>query len=576
MDKKIQPETAQSDDALFETLNKNKKRKKRRIIITVVCIVAVLLLAAVVGVILLRQQVRQNFATQSGEVLSVTATTGTIQSNVSGSGKLTETDLEAIAVPEGVEILKVLVKANTTIKTGDVLATVDMATVKSVMAETQAQIDQLDQQIRDAEADEVDKYIYAGVSGRVKEIFAQKDTEVADAMYENGALALLSLDGYMSVTLEAEGVAQGDKVTVTLADGDTVSGTVEAAGSGTITVLVSDNGPAYLEEVTVATKDGTALGSGKLEIHNPLRITGYAGTVAAVNSKLNAKVSDGTKLFTLKNTSHSANYDALLRSRSSLEETLLELLTIQRDGAVCAPMDGSVTSIDYTEGGYSVATLSPDQTMTVTITVDETDILSLEVGQTVSVTVSSVDSDAFYGTLTELNKTASDGSYSAVVTLDKQEGMLAGMTAQISVQISGGYNAVLIPVAALHKTSTGAYVYTGYNEEYQEYTGRVDVVIGLENSTYVEIKEGLQEGDTVYYTEQQSSGFGGFGSGNMPNFGGDQGGGNMPNFGGGSGNMPNFGGGSGNMPNFGGGSSGGNMPNFGGGSSGGSRPGRGN
>lgn len=559
MGKKNQPEAVHEDDALFETLQKNKKRKKRRIIITVVCVVAVLLIAAVVAVILLQQQVRKNFASQNGEVLSYTATTGTIQTNVSGSGSLTEKDLETVSVPEGVEILDVLVKANASVKQGDALASVDMATVKSVMAQTQAQIDKLDQQIKEAEADEVDKYIYAGVSGRIKAIFAAKDAEVADVMYENGALALLSLDGYMAVTLETGGVAVGDKVTVTLSDGDTVSGTVESAGSGSITVLVTDNGPKYQEEVIVATKDGTTLGSGKLTVHNPLRITGYAGTISAVNSKLNAKVSSSTKLFTLKNTSHSANYDALLRSRSDLEETLLELLTIQRDGAVCASMDGSVVSVDYEEGGYSVATLSPDQTMTVTITVDESDILTLEMGQTVSVTVASVQEDAFAGTLTEINKTASDGSYSAVVELEKQEGMLAGMTAEVSVQIQGGYNAVLIPVDALHKTSTGAYVFTGYNEEYQEYTGKVDVVIGLENSSYVEIISGLQEGDTVYYTESRSSGFGNFGG-----FGGQ--GGNMPNFGGQSG---------GNMPNFGGGSSGGGMPNFGGGQ-GGQRPGRGN
>lgn len=545
MDKKKQPETAQSDDALFETLNKNKKRKKRRIVITVVCIVAVLLLAAVVGVIFLRRQVRQNLANQRGQVLSATAATGVIQTNVSGSGSLTETDLEAVSVPEGVEVLKVLAKANEAVKQGDVLATVDMATVKSAMAETQAEIDKLDAQIRDAEDDEVDKYIYAGVSGRVKAIFAEKDTEVADAMYENGALALLSLDGYMEITLEADGLAQGDTVTVTLSDGDTVTGTVEAAGSGSATILLSDNGPAYREEVSVS-KDGTVLGTGKLEIHNPLRITGYAGTVSAVNSKVNAKVSDSTKLFTLKNTSHSANYDALLRSRGALEETLMELLTIQRGGAVCAPMDGSVVSVDYQEGGTNIATLSPNETMTVTVTVDESDILTLELGQTVSVTVASVQEDAFSGTLTEINKTASDGSYSAVVTLEKQEGMLAGMTAQVSVQIQGGYDAVLIPVAALHKTSTGAYVYTGYNEEYQEYTGKVDVVIGLENSTYVEIKSGLSEGDTVYYTETKSSGFGN--QGGRPGQGNQGNQGMMPDFGGQGGMRPDFGGQSGNRP----------------------------
>lgn len=552
MEKKVNPEAAQTDDALFETLQKNKKRKKRRIIITVSCIVSALLIAAVVGVFLLRQQVRQTFASQSGEVLSATATTGVIQTNVSGSGKLTETDLEAVTVPEGVEILEVLAKANTTVKQGDVLATVDMATVKSVMAQTQAQIDKLDQEIKSAEADEVDKYIYAGVSGRLKAIFGEKGAAVADIMYEKGALAILSLDGYMEVTFAADGVTQGDTVTVTLESGDTVTGKVESAGSGTVTVLISDNGPKYLETVTVS-KDGTVLGMGQLNIHNPLRITGYAGTISAVNGKLNAKVSSSTKLFTLTDTAHSANYDALLRSRAELEDTLLALLSIQRNGAVCAPMDGSVVSIDYAEGGYAVATLSPDKTMTVTVTVDEADILSLEVGQSVSVTVASVQERAFQGTLTQIDKTSSDGSYSAVVTLQKQAGMLAGMTAQVSVQLSGGYDAVLIPVAALHKTSTGAYVYTGYDTQKQEYTGRVDVVIGLENSAYVEIKEGLQPGDTVYYTEKQSSGFGGQ-SGRPGSEGG---------------NMPNFGG-EGNTPG-----AGGSRPNFGGGQSG-QRPGRGN
>ena len=38
------------DDALFETLGKNKKKKKRKIIITVVSIVLVLAIIAVVGV----------------------------------------------------------------------------------------------------------------------------------------------------------------------------------------------------------------------------------------------------------------------------------------------------------------------------------------------------------------------------------------------------------------------------------------------------------------------------------------------------------------------------------------------
>ena len=207
----------------------------------------------------------------------------------------------------------------------------------------------------------------------------------------------------------------------------------------------------------------------------------------------------------------------------------------------------------YEEGGTAIATISADEKMSVTISVDESDILSLALGQSVSVSVASVSEENFTGTLTQINRTSSSsGTYSAVIELEKAEGMLSGMTATASVQIEGVENAILIPIEALHLTSDGAYVYTSYSEEYQEYGGRVDVVTGLENSTYVEIKSGLSVGDTVYYTESQSS-FGGFGG--MSGMGG------FPSGMGGMSEMPNFGG---DMPSFGG-SGGGGRPSFNGG-----------
>ena len=546
----------QRDDALFETLGKNKRRKKRKIILTVVAIILVLAIAAVVGVTILQRRVREQFASSQGEVLSHEVSTGSISTVVSGSGSLTDVDTEAVTVPEGVEITEVLAKANDTVTQGDILATVDMASVVSAMADLQSQIEELDKQLTDAEDDATDTTVYAGVTGRVKAIFAAKDANVAEVMAEHGALALISLDGCMAVTLETGALSVGDSVKVKLSDGEEITGTVEAVVDGKATVLVTDNGPKYDDTVTVLGSDGAELGSGNLEIHSLLRITGYAGTIEAVKVDENDKVKDTTKLFTLEDTGYSANYQSLLRSRADLEETLLELLTIQRDGAVLAAIDGSVYSVDYSEENASaVATLSRDEKMSVIISVDEADILSLEPGQTVTVTVSSVSEDSFEGTLTEINRTSSSsGTYSAVVEVAKTAGMLSGMTASVSVRIEGVDDAILIPIEALHKTSDGAYVYTSYNEEYQEYGGKVDVVTGLENSTYVEIKSGLSVGDKVYYTEQETGfgnfgGMGSFGGGEMPDFGGGQkpdfGGGQMPDFGGGSGGRP---GGNGSFP----------------------------
>lgn len=544
----------QRDDALFETLGKNKKRKKRKIIITVVSIVVALAIIAVVGVSFLQRRVREQFASNQGEVLSYEVTTGSISTVVSGSGSLTDVDLEEITVPEGVEITEILVKRSQTIAPGDILATVDMASVVSAMADLQAQIEDLDKQISDAEDDSASTTIYAGVSGRVKAIFGSEAAEVADVMYEHGALALISLDGYMAVDIETDALSAGDSVTVKLSDEEEITGTVESVIGGKAAILVTDNGPAYDDTVTVFGSDGTALGSGQLYIHSPLRVTGYAGIISNVRTTENTRVYDTTRLFTLADTSYSANYHSLLRQRAELEEILLELMTIQRDGAVLAAADGSVYSVDYgDEATTAVVTLSTDEKMSVTISVDESDILSLELGQTVTVSIPSVSEDSFAGTLTEINRTSSSsGTYSAVIELEKADGMLSGMTAGVSVRIEGVDDAILIPIEALHKTSDGAYVYTSYDEELQEYGGKVDVVTGLENSTYVEIKSGLNIGDTVYYTEQETGfgSFGGMGFGNRGNGGfgntGD-GNGNMPDMG----NMPGFG--SGEMPDMGGG-----------------------
>ena len=532
------------DDALFEALGKSRKARKRKIIRTVLIIVAVLVVGLIVGVSILQRQVRKQFASSSQEVLSAAAERGTISTVVSGSGTLTNVDTETVSVPSGVEVTEILVEFGDTVSEGDLLATVDMASVRTAMSDLQGEIEDLDDQIADADGDTVSSYVSAGVPGRVKIIYAEKDKLVEDVMVAHGGLAEISLDGYMAVDIKADALSEGDGVTVVLSDGEEIEGTVEKTVGGTATVLVTDNGPENGEAVTVKSESGTKLGSGTLYIHNSLTVTGYAGTVSTVDAALNQKVYSSTTLFTLKDTSTSASYDALLRERSEKEKTLLELLQIQRSNGLTAPISGSVYSVadlDDEDGEEitDIVVLSPDVSMSVTISVDEADILALELGQEADVTVSSVSDETLSGVVTEIDKTSASGDYTAVITLDKVTGMLPGMTASVDVRIEGVDDAILIPVDALHQTSSGYYVYTSYDEDTQEYGGKVDVVPGLSNSKYVEIKSGLSEGDVVYYTESQTFDFGGIVFGGMP--GGDFGG-DMPDMSGSSGGgMPSGG-----------------------------------
>ena len=555
-------EQNQHAEALFETLSKNKKMRRRKVIRTVLMIIGILAIILVATVIILTKKVEKRFAAAAAEVQTHVVTTGTIHTIVSGSGVLTEEDLEEISVPSGVEVNEVMVDAGDAVRKGDLLATVDMATVMTSLSSLQDQMNQLDKSINAAKGEEAGTQIAAGVSGRVKILYAQENMDVSLCMAEHGALAVLSLDGYMAMDLETDQLSKGDLVTVTRADGKVYEGRASAQAGNTVTILVTDNGPQYGEEVTVSTRDGAELGKAKLYIHNPLGVTGYAGAVKTVAVKENAAVSAQSVLFNLKDTSFSANYDTLLRERADLEETLLELLTIYRDGALLAPMDGMISSVEFDNEdsassstaasssaaasmaamyGYTtttttaattvsegtILTLYPDLQMTVTIGIDETDILALEEGQEAEIVVSSVGEDVYPGSVTEISKVADTSTgvtqYSAEVLLDKAPGMLPGMTADVDVKIKGNENALIIPVEALHQTSTGSFVYTTFDKETQQYGGRVDVVPGMQNDTYAEILSGLQEGDTVYYTKQENifayfanMMSGGMGPGGMP------------------------------------------------------------
>ena len=502
-------EQVQRGDELFETLSKNKKKRRNKIIRTVLTVIAVIAAILVGLVFYLRHRVEQKFAAAAADVKSHVVTPGTIHTVVTGSGTLTQVDVEDITVPTGVEILEVLVEAQDQVSAGDVLATVDMASVMTTLADVQDQLNDLDKEISNSKGDTADTTVTAGVAGRVKRILAEKDTDVTACMAENGALAYISLDGHMAVEIETDKLEKDTQVTVVREDGKEIEGTVESMAGGKAVVLLTDNGPRYDEEVTVLGPDGTEAGKGKLYIHSPLAVTGYAGTVSQVRVKENAKVSSNSAVFTLKDTDVTANYDTLLRDRADLEETLLDLLNIYRYGAVTAPFDGTVSTVLFDEDGEKtqtgVLTLFPGESMSILISIDETDILALKEGQEAEVVVSSVSDEVRLGEVTEINKEATTTAgvtvYSAEITVDNGPGMLPGMTADVDVKIEGVENALIIPVDALHQTSTIQYVYTSYDPETGMYGSMVEVTSGMQNDKEVEILTGLKEGDTVYYVE---------------------------------------------------------------------------
>lgn len=252
------------------------------------------------------------------------------------------------------------------VEAGQLLATVDKASVLAAIEDVNDLIKTIDSAIQSSRYDTVDSSIRAPREGRVKAIYAEAGKSVADTMSEHGALMLLSLDGLMAVDIDTAALPLGAAVTVVLPDGTEQSGQVSAASGGTATVTLSDETalPGDTAEVLL---DGESAGSGTLYIHSELRVTGFAGTVSRVNVTLNAPVSASNNLITLTGTEYTGRYATLLSRQHELEDELQALFAAYETGGVYADSAGRVSGLNediVTEDGSSTDSAAGTTTVT--------------------------------------------------------------------------------------------------------------------------------------------------------------------------------------------------------------------
>ena len=223
----------------------------------------------------------------------------------------------------------------------------------------------------------------------------------------------------------------------------------------------------------------------------------YAGTICSVEYEDKDDDEVVTTTTTTTSAASASSYSAFFGMSSASADTSAATTTT------------TSTAVDTDK--IKICTICPDLTMEIDLSVDESHILALEEGQDAEVTISSISEDeVFNGKVTEISRSASTSStgvtkYTATVTIDKTPKMLAGMSASVYVRITGKDGALIIPIDALHQTSSTSFVYTSYDNELHEFGGMVQVTTGLSNSSYAEIESGLKEGDTVWYVDNSNN-----------------------------------------------------------------------
>ncbi|WP_066646808.1 biotin/lipoyl-binding protein [Christensenella timonensis] len=334
---------------------KNKKMTKKKWIVLTAIIAAAVLLA----VFLVPGLFRPDASAMASIMQTATVETGTIETTVVGSGNLATQETADIKIPSGVTVESVLVEAGDTVAEGDTLATLDPASVKAAISDTQSTLSSLDSQIDSAKDESSSRYITTYVSGRIKQIFAEEGMDTQSTINASGSLVVLSIDGKMKVTFQpaaADTVSSGSSVVVTLSDGTTKTGTVTSLSAGSCTVTLTDNGPTYGDTVNIAAEDGTQLGTGTLEINAPIHILGNGGTVASVDVSLNESVGSGATLITLQEAGASEEYASLLAERTQYEDVLRTLLQYEQTNTITAKTAGTVSSVSISGTSDSSAT----------------------------------------------------------------------------------------------------------------------------------------------------------------------------------------------------------------------------
>lgn len=479
-----------------EKVDVEKKRKKRKGKSGRIVIVLIVVLAALLGGFFLYKKKTSSQKRQGDQSVSTATVKRTdISSELTASSSLSPKDTyEVTSLVEG-EVIEANFEEGDVVEKGQVLYRIDASSMDSDLSSAETSLQRAKESAQTAQSDYAEEIArIAGntyrstASGYIKTLYIKEGDKV-----NNGTkIADLYDDSVMKITVpflsgEAAEINVGDEAAVTLEDtGEQISGTVTVVSSmeetlsggrlvKNVTVEVSNPGGLTTDTAASVTVDGfvcsaegtftakteTTLsveisGNKSLEIDNLLI---HEGSYVEKNSEL-FQVTTKTAEEYLKEFK-----DAVESADDNLENAENKLSNTQDnvdDYTITAPISGTVITKNVkvgdkisksSSGTTTMAVIYDLSTMTLEMSVDELDVSSIKVGQSVEITADAVEGETFTGTVTNvsLQSSYSNGvtNYPVTVTLDDTGSLLPGMNVDAKIILDSSENALVIPASAL-------------------------------------------------------------------------------------------------------------------------------
>lgn len=479
-----------------EKVDVEKKRKKRKGKSGRIVIVLIVVLAALLGGFFLYKKKTSSQKSQGDQSVSTATVKRTdISSELTASSSLSPKDTyEVTSLVEG-EVIEANFEEGDVVEKGQILYRIDASSMDSDLSSAETSLQRAKESAQTAQSDYAEEIArIAGntyrstASGYIKTLYIKEGDKV-----NNGTkIADLYDDSVMKITVpflsgEAAEINVGDEAAVTLEDtGEQISGTVTVVSSmeetlsggrlvKNVTVEVSNPGGLTTDTAASVTVDGfvcsaegtftakteTTLsveisGNKSLEIENLLI---HEGSYVEKNSEL-FQVTAKTAEEYLKEFK-----DAVESADDSLENAENKLSNTQDsvdDYTITAPISGTVITKNAkvgdkisknSSGTTTMAVIYDLSTMTLEMSVDELDVSSIKVGQSVEIMADAVEGETFTGTVTNvsLQSSYSNGvtNYPVTVTLDDTGSLLPGMNVDAKIILDSSEDALVIPASAL-------------------------------------------------------------------------------------------------------------------------------
>ena len=525
----------------FKPPKKKRKWVKRLIVLVVIVAIVAFLLKSCMG---------GTQMAMAGSYLPETVSMQDLTVTVSGTGTISPIHSYKVTTLVRGEILEAPFEEGDTVHKGDVLFRIDASDVETSIEQARLAVQQAQLTYDNLKNSAKDAKLTANASGIISKLYVDEGDnvtagqQVADILdrstmklkvpFHSADAAALSLG--QSATVVVDGTAQ--PITGTVTD---ISPLEEVGTGGTLTrtVTISVTNPGIITDSSTGTATVGTLScaaSGPFEYAAKKTVVAKtSGELASLPVKEGDSVADGQTIGSFDADSITTQIE---NARLNVENAKLTLQSAQdslENYTITSTIDGTVIekNLDVGDNIDGTSTTSGGNTgttgvsypaviydlsaLTFDLPIDELDISKIQVGQEVEITSEALDGKTFTGRVDKINinGTTANGvtTYPVTVQVDNPEGLYPGMNVSAKIIVERSGQALCVPIDTVDRADGGSVKLPGPDAVYDENgtmisPGTIEtrkVTLGRNNDEYIEILDGLQEGDIVLKKNESSS-----------------------------------------------------------------------